>query len=279
MLGLDNNRDILNLAHLVKKLRKRKGFSKKKLAQISGLSNNTIARIENGEIVQPDIDTLRILAIHLDYSESKLINLVNSNSIHRVSMTKAMTKAKLMFLQQPVRKIKRYSSVITPLQEIEIEQVQEEEQLQTQAFTSLPVNNDSPHTETERKIAIKGMRLITLRLERNTTQKELADSLGLDKTLISQYEGEIVKPDYNTVLRIADFFGVAAAYLTGESVVEISIEDAPKETYKEEIIVESIKTNALRQEYLTIAEEIQDAGIEIEDVRAFIDMLKKYKRS
>jgi transcriptional regulator with XRE-family HTH domain len=273
---LDKRIEGLNLADLVKKLRMQKGFSQKKFAQKSGLSSSTISRIESGETSHPDIETLKLLAKHLEYPESKLISLLDINN-----STAAIKSAKINFLQQPVRKINRYSSVITPIQEIEAVQVQEQRiepaEIQVQSYTALEVSQELSNTEMEKRVALKGMRLITLRLERNTTQKELADSLGIDKTLISQYEGEIIKPDYHTVMKLADFFGVSIEYLTGESMVERFIPTAPVEI-QEEINTKVLNQNDLRQEYLIIAEEIQAAGIEIEDVRAFIHMIKKYNR-
>lgn len=267
---MDSKIEVLSLGQLISKLRKEKGFSQRKFAQISGLSNTTISRIENGETTHPDIETLKLLAAHLDCQESKLIDLVNAQK------SQIKKNAKLKFLQQPVREIKRYSSVCTTLeepkqhQEIELTQPQE-------TFTQQAVQ--SVYTETERKIALKGMKLITLRLEKNVTQKELADALGLDKTLISQYEGEILKPEYSVVERLAEFFGVTVDYLIGEPKKDVAKTEEISAQQSPEIRTKALSRNGLRPEYLAIAEEIQEAGIEIEDVKAFIEMIKKYRRS
>jgi len=267
---LISNKEQLNLADLVTRLRKEKGLSQRKFAQISGLSNTTISRIENGETVHPDIETLKLLAVHLNYPEAKLLSLTKLHKNH-----KSKKQAKLKFLQKPIKVIKRYSSVITPIQEVEAVQVQKYQQSQSLTFLHNP--NDFDTAEAERKISLKGMRLITLRLERNITQKELADALSIDKTLISQYEGEIIKPDYYTIQNLADFFGVTIEYLTGEPIVEMTSNVAQKEPITTKNILTDLKRKDLRPEYLTIAEELQGAGIEVEDVRAFIDMIRKYK--
>lgn len=273
---MNKNKEVLDLAQLIKMLRNKRGLSQKKLAQISGLSSTTITRIENGETRNPDGQTLKLLATHLGCAEAQLIDLVEAYK----NPSNYKKKAVLKFLQQPVRRIKRYSSVMTNVQEIEIEQeyIEDQQQFQPQAVAALQEKDVLPNSEPEIKINLKGMRLITLRMERNTTQKELADALGMDKTLISQYEGEIIKPDYPTVQRLADFFGVDVSYLAGESTEEIIIKEAPKVIFKEELIVKPLPKRDLRPEYLAIAEEIQAAGIEVEDVRAFIEMVKKYKR-
>jgi transcriptional regulator with XRE-family HTH domain len=260
---MDSNKDQFSLGQLISKLRREKGYSQRKFAQLSGLSNTTISRIENGETHNPDIETLKLLAAHLDYPITELIKHTDLQIIKN-SFPK---EAKLKFLRQPVRKIIRYSTVRTSLLE------EEEEQLKEHAKEQVS------ETETLKNIALKGMRLITLRLERNITQKELADTLGIDKTLISQYEGEIIKPDYGTVQNLANFFGVTVEYLTDSPVREVSSYDAPKDLFRNTTRDKALQTKGLRPEYAAIAEEIQAAGIEIEDVRAFIEMIKKYKGS
>lgn len=274
-MALDSNRDKLTLGQLITHLRKEKGYSQRKFAQISGLSNTTISRIEYGETHNPDIDTLKLLAAHLDHPASELIKLIDMKQVQEGSMK----SAKLKFLSQPVKRIKRYSSVSTSAYEDEVkeESINIIEQQHEQVPVSELITEAKTEIEPVKKAVLKGMRLITLRLEKNITQKELADALGIDKILISQYEGEIVKPDYETVQRIADFFGVTADYLADKQVIEVSKYPETKDLFRNTTRDNVLKNQGLRPEYLEIAKEIQDAGIEIQDVKAIIDMLKKYK--
>ncbi|KRQ86014.1 HTH-type transcriptional repressor RghR [Caloramator mitchellensis] len=53
----------------VVRLRQSKGYSQRKLAQITGLSNTTISRIESGVTEKPDADTIKILARCLNVDE------------------------------------------------------------------------------------------------------------------------------------------------------------------------------------------------------------------
>lgn len=182
---------------------------------------------------------------------------------NRKAKSNSIVKAKLKFIDQPIRKINRYSSVSTSMSE----ENQYEEALE----------EESCEREDHEIIALKGMRLITLRLEKNITQKELSEALEIDKTLISKYEGEISKPPYATVKRIADFFGVSVNYLTDNPVNEVVSYQETKDLFRDTKRDKVLPEKGLRPEYLAIAEEIQDAGIEIEDVRAFITMIKKYK--
>jgi transcriptional regulator with XRE-family HTH domain len=167
---------------------------------------------------------------------------------------KSKKQARLKSLNQPIKKINRYSSVAASLSE--------------EKFIEGPAAEN---------IALKGMRLIALRLEKNITQKELADTLEIDKTLISQYEGEISKPPYETVQRIADFFGVTVDYLTDNPLTEVISYQETKDLFRDSTRDKVSPEKGLSPEYLIIAEEIQDAGIDIEDVKTFIAMIKKYR--
>lgn len=255
--------DFLSLGDLIIKMRKEKGYSQRKFAQISGLSNTTISRIENGETLHPDIETLKLLAMHLNIDEADLVKAVNSPK----DQEKPKRHSKLNYFKKPIRKIRRYSSVFSSVS-------------QPCESNSEAVNMQAGHPQeiqkireekSIQKVSLKGMRLITLRLEKNITQKELADALGIDKTLISQFEGEIIKPDYDTVERLAEYFKVTIEYLSGIS--EAQVEYAKKESsfsYSKEV--------DLLPEYLAIAKEAQKSGIDPEDIRAFIATIKKYKR-
>lgn len=55
------------------KLRKQKGWSQEKLAVESGISYNTIIKIERGGIKNPKIDTVIKLAKALNVSIDKLV--------------------------------------------------------------------------------------------------------------------------------------------------------------------------------------------------------------
>ena len=60
-----------------------------------------------------------------------------------------------------------------------------------------------------------GTTLKKLRLQRNLTQKELGSFIGLSKAVVSKYETGIGYPNFDTLICIADFFGVTTDYLLG----------------------------------------------------------------
>ncbi|HCW51046.1 MAG TPA: hypothetical protein DGR79_03115 [Clostridiales bacterium] len=62
-----------------------------------------------------------------------------------------------------------------------------------------------------------GERLKTLLEERDMTQAELARTLHLGKSTVSQYISGVRSPDLGTVRKIAEFFSVSIDYLIGRT--------------------------------------------------------------
>lgn len=61
------------------------------------------------------------------------------------------------------------------------------------------------------------MRLKELREERELTQKELAQSIGVAQSNVSRWEKDEMEPSAEIVVKLADFFQVSADYLLGRS--------------------------------------------------------------
>ena len=80
------------LGQYITRLRKEKGYSQRKLALLSGISNTTINRIESGETPNPDAPTLKALAEVLGLEETTL--LIAAGYIKDSSSTKIFSKAK-----------------------------------------------------------------------------------------------------------------------------------------------------------------------------------------
>lgn len=66
-------------------------------------------------------------------------------------------------------------------------------------------------------MATFGERLKSLRESRGMTQDDLADSLGVSKQAVSQYERGVRRPDYDTLLAICDLFNVSVDYILGKT--------------------------------------------------------------
>lgn len=56
-----------------------------------------------------------------------------------------------------------------------------------------------------------------LREEKNLSQKDIADYLGITRQAIASYELAKRKPDYETLNKLGDYFGVSVDYLLGRT--------------------------------------------------------------
>jgi transcriptional regulator with XRE-family HTH domain len=60
-------------------------------------------------------------------------------------------------------------------------------------------------------------RLKLLRTQRKLTQEEMAEKIGVARTTYAMYEQNKREPDYETLQKIANFYGVSVDYLFGRS--------------------------------------------------------------
>lgn len=61
------------------------------------------------------------------------------------------------------------------------------------------------------------MRLKQLRKENDVSQIKLAMDLNLSQNTISRYETGVREADYETLIKLADYFGVSVDYLLGRT--------------------------------------------------------------
>lgn len=78
------------------------------------------------------------------------------------------------------------------------------------------------------------LRLRELRKHCGITMKELGNEIGVAESTVSQYETGKRQPDYETLLKLSEYFGVSVDYLLGK-------ENAPAETGKRSISDDDIK--------------------------------------
>lgn len=64
-------------------------------------------------------------------------------------------------------------------------------------------------------MALIGERLRQLRLNKNLTQKALAQQVGVGKKAISYYENNTREPPLGTLLTLAEVFNVSTDYILG----------------------------------------------------------------
>ena len=66
-----------------------------------------------------------------------------------------------------------------------------------------------------RKMIKIGNKLKELRKFENLTQQQLADRLNISRVNYTRYETDAVRPDYETLVAIADFYDVSIDELFG----------------------------------------------------------------
>lgn len=62
---------------------------------------------------------------------------------------------------------------------------------------------------------IIGDRIKELRIERNVSQRKLAEVVGVDRRAVIFWEQGVNEPKASYIKKIAEFFGVSADYLLG----------------------------------------------------------------
>lgn len=63
-------------------------------------------------------------------------------------------------------------------------------------------------------------RLKELRIKKNISQLKLALDLNMNQNTVSRYENLEREADYETLIKIADYFGVSLDYLLGRTDAE-----------------------------------------------------------
>jgi HTH-type transcriptional regulator, competence development regulator len=77
-----------------------------------------------------------------------------------------------------------------------------------------------------------GSTIRKLREKENLTQKDFAKKIGISNVVLSRYEKDERKPDYDMLNKIADYFEVSIDYLLGREVKGKSKEDTLEEVNK-----------------------------------------------
>ncbi len=73
-----------------------------------------------------------------------------------------------------------------------------------------------------------GDRLKKLRNNADLSQKELTDRLHINRSTYARYETSSTQPDFDTLIKLANYFGVTTDYILGKS-------DDPHKTEDEEL--------------------------------------------
>ncbi|MEQ2444575.1 helix-turn-helix domain-containing protein [Pseudoflavonifractor sp. CLA-AP-H29] len=69
------------------------------------------------------------------------------------------------------------------------------------------------------------MQLKQLRTSQKMLQKDVAALLGIDRTTYAKYESGASEPNYETLLKLAEIFGVSTDYILGRDEKKPAAED------------------------------------------------------
>ncbi|HOJ10981.1 MAG TPA: helix-turn-helix transcriptional regulator [Clostridiales bacterium] len=116
-----------------------------------------------------------------------------------------------------------------------------------------------------------GNRIKQLRKEYNLTQHQFGNLFGLYDSTICLYESGKRTPEYNIILKIADYFNVSVDWLLGrvdnKNLTMIENDKMPTELRN------------IGVEYLELAMEMSEQSIPPEDVRKIMDAISALKNS
>lgn len=115
-----------------------------------------------------------------------------------------------------------------------------------------------------------GKRLKQLRELKGISQTELGNHVNVSYRVIGYYENEQRFPnDENVIRRIADYFDVTIDYLLGytdDKNIYRSVKDIP------------LEVRELGASYITVAKELKDEDITVDEIKDMVKLIKKYKK-
>lgn len=109
-------------------------------------------------------------------------------------------------------------------------------------------------------------RLKSLRQKEGLTQLELAEKLDIPNQNVSNYERGFRQPDYEMLIKFANFYGVTTDYLLGHET-----EESKFEYYKNKIITEFPNIDLMFHDMESLTAE------DLQDVYEFIKFKKSQK--
>lgn len=127
-----------------------------------------------------------------------------------------------------------------------------------------------------------GKRLRELRNNRGLSQKELTDRLKINRSTYARYETEATQPDYETLTKIASFYGVSIDYILGHTVQDKNITmiagkeiDLTKYNEKELKLIEW----AWNRLGLSAIDSMEDFDKKLEEISLIYDYINNKKDS
>lgn len=82
-----------------------------------------------------------------------------------------------------------------------------------------------------------GKILKSLREDRDLNQEDIAKYMNVDRSTVGKWESGPSKPDYEKLVKLADFFNVTTDYLLGNSKTSTAHNDSLEEEFPEGVYV------------------------------------------
>ena len=117
-----------------------------------------------------------------------------------------------------------------------------------------------------------GDRIKQLRLEKDISQKDLAEHFNIARSTLSQYESNQRTPSDEMKLKISEYFGVSLDYLLGKT---------DKKNFDENNFIDKVHETIKNNKLQTIAAHYDDDDFtvcDIEDIKNFIDFVVSKKK-
>lgn len=80
-----------------------------------------------------------------------------------------------------------------------------------------------------------GSMIKKLREQKNLKQEDIAKMMNVDRSTVGKWENGSSKPDYEKMIKLADYYGVSVDYLLGREEVETIAAHKEGEYTKEEL--------------------------------------------
>lgn len=87
-----------------------------------------------------------------------------------------------------------------------------------------------------------GRKIYNLRVQNNIKQNDLADTIGVSKSTMSNYERNYSTPDIDTLIRIADYFHVSI-----DSILDHKVRFEQNQYFLNDIVAEETEYNSQRK--------------------------------
>lgn len=117
-----------------------------------------------------------------------------------------------------------------------------------------------------------GCRIKQLRLEKNISQKDLAEHFNIARSTLSQYESNQRTPSDEMKLKISEYFNVSIDFLLGKTNTK---------NYEKNNPIDKIKGTAKINKLQTLASYYDDnefTNDDLQDIKKFIDFVVAKKK-